>query len=74
MLHSIDGQGRIVSVSHYWLEKLGYQPQEVIGKPISTFLTKASNGKMAEVRSRMRPKSNLSRLALSAHQKEWQVS
>ena len=55
MLHSIDSKGRIVSVSHYWLEKLGYQPQEVIGKPISTFLTKASNGKMAEVRSRMRP-------------------
>ena len=55
MLHSIDSDGNIVSVSHHWLEKLGYEQQEVIGQPISAFLTKASNGKMARVRSRMKP-------------------
>lgn len=55
MLHSLDGEGCIVSVSYYWLEKLGYKQQEVIGKPISAFLTKASNGKMAKVRSQMQP-------------------
>ena len=55
MLHSIDDQGRIVNVSHYWLEKLGYQQQEVLGKPISAFLTKASSGKMARMRSQMSP-------------------
>ena len=55
MLHSIDGEGRIVSVSHHWLEKLGYEQQEVVGQPISAFLTKASNGKMARVRSQMKP-------------------
>ena len=55
MLHSIDEQGCIVNVSHYWLEKLGYEQNEVIGQPISTFLTKASNGKMAKVHSRMQP-------------------
>jgi PAS domain S-box-containing protein len=39
MLHSLDAQGRIVSVSHYWLEKLGYQRQEVISQPLSAFLS-----------------------------------
>ncbi len=42
MLHSIDRQGRIVSVSHYWLEKLGYQRQEVIGERLTAFLTAES--------------------------------
>ena len=55
MLHSIDSEGRITIVSHYWLEKLGYERHEAIGQPISTFLTPASNGKMAKVRSQMQP-------------------
>ncbi len=50
MLHSIDSEGRIVSVSRYWLEKLGYEQHEVIGQPIAAFLTKASVGKMARAR------------------------
>ncbi len=46
MLHSVDLQGNIVSVSHYWLEKLGYQRQEVIGRPLVQFLTSASQQKI----------------------------
>lgn len=42
MFHSIDRQGRVVSVSHYWLEKLGYQRQEVIGEPLSAFVATES--------------------------------
>ena len=42
MLHSIDTQGRLVSVSDFWAEALGYQPQEVIGQPLTTFMTPAS--------------------------------
>ena len=38
MLHSVDADGLIVSASHYWLEKLGYQRHEVIGQPIERFL------------------------------------
>lgn len=49
MLHSIDKKGQVVSVSHYWLEKLGYQRQEVIGQPLSTFLTKSSQTRIAPV-------------------------
>ena len=55
MLYSIDCEGLITIVSHYWLEKLGYERHEVIGQPISAFLTKASGGKMAKVRSQMQP-------------------
>jgi PAS domain S-box-containing protein len=42
MLHSIDTQGRLVSVSDFWAEALGFQPQEVIGQPLTSFMTPAS--------------------------------
>lgn len=42
MLHSIDGQGRLVSVSDYWLDKMGYTREEVLGKRSTDFLTKES--------------------------------
>ena len=49
MLHSIDQKGLIVSASHYWLEKLGYQRAEVIGQPLLAFLTDQSKHKVASV-------------------------
>jgi diguanylate cyclase (GGDEF)-like protein/PAS domain S-box-containing protein len=39
MLHCIDGKGRIIAVSDAWLEKLGYQRQDVIGRASVDFLT-----------------------------------
>lgn len=39
MLHSIDPQGRLISVSDYWLECLGYDRSEVIGRKSVDFLT-----------------------------------
>lgn len=42
MLHSIDPEGRIVSVSNHWLEKLGYSRDEVIGHKSTEFLTPES--------------------------------
>jgi len=42
MLHSIDGQGLIVSVSDAWLSRLGYARDEVIGRPSIGFLTPES--------------------------------
>ena len=32
MLHSIDAEGRLVSVSDAWLAKLGYTREEVLGR------------------------------------------
>lgn len=42
MMHSLDLERRIVSVSDYWLEKLGYERDEVIGEPGLNFLTDSS--------------------------------
>ncbi len=42
MLHSIDRDGCLVAVSDYWLQKMGYAREEVIGRKITDFLTSAS--------------------------------
>ncbi|MEO0854436.1 MAG: PAS domain S-box protein, partial [Cyanobacteria bacterium J06648_11] len=42
MLHSIDAGGRLLEVSDYWLDKLGYERHEVIGCKSTDFLTEAS--------------------------------
>ena len=49
MLHSIDNDGRIISVSNYWLEHLGYKQSEVIGKKYFEFLTEESLSYAREV-------------------------
>lgn len=42
MLHSVDEKSKIINVSDYWLEKLGYSREEVIGKDPKQFLTPES--------------------------------
>jgi PAS domain S-box-containing protein len=42
MLHSINRNGEIVSVSNYWSEMLGYSEQDVIGKKLTDFFTEES--------------------------------
>jgi PAS domain S-box-containing protein len=42
ILHSIDSQGSIVSVSEGWLKALGYSREEVLGRKSSEFLTPES--------------------------------
>ncbi|MBN2233080.1 MAG: PAS domain S-box protein [Deltaproteobacteria bacterium] len=42
MLHSINPEGRIVSVSDHWLEVLGYERDEVVGRPLTDFLSPES--------------------------------
>jgi PAS domain S-box-containing protein len=42
MLHSIDPDGRIVSVSDRWLEIMGYDRSEVFGRKSVEFFTEAS--------------------------------
>ncbi len=42
MLHSIDPEGRLVSVSDYWCEALGYRAEEVIGRHLVEFLAPES--------------------------------
>lgn len=42
MMHSIDAEGRIVSVSEAWLDTLGYRREDVIGRKSTDFLTEDS--------------------------------
>jgi PAS domain S-box-containing protein len=42
MIHSVDAEGRLIFVNHYWLESLGFQRHEVMGHPLSDFQTAAS--------------------------------
>lgn len=42
MLHSVDTDGRFVSVSDRWLAALGYERDEVVGRPAVEFLTHES--------------------------------
>jgi diguanylate cyclase (GGDEF)-like protein/PAS domain S-box-containing protein len=42
MLHSIDAEGRLLSVSDRWLQRLGYTAAEVLGRPSTEFLTPES--------------------------------
>ena len=41
MLHTVDGDGNIVTVTDHWLQKLGYRREEVVGRPISDFFSAA---------------------------------
>ena len=50
MMHSIGDQGRLVGVNDYWLEVLGYQRDEVLGRPSTDFLTDESRRHAQEVR------------------------
>lgn len=48
MLHSVDREGRILSVSDFWLEKLRYERDQVIGRKSTEFLTDESARKAKE--------------------------
>ena len=39
MLHTVDGDGLIVTVTDHWLQKLGFKREEVLGRPITDFFS-----------------------------------
>jgi PAS domain S-box-containing protein len=49
MLHSIDRDGYLVSVSDYWSEVMGYSRDEVIGRKLTSFLAEESKRYAREV-------------------------
>jgi PAS domain S-box-containing protein len=49
MLHSIDSDGQLVSVSNYWSEVLGYNEDEVIGRNLTDLLTQESKNYAEDV-------------------------
>ena len=48
MLHTIDAEGRITDVSDHWLDKLGYERQDVIGCSILDFLSADSRNQLED--------------------------
>ena len=38
IMHSVDPGGTVISTSNQWLSQLGYQRQDVVGRPIADFL------------------------------------
>jgi PAS domain S-box-containing protein len=48
MMHSIDAEGRLLSVSDHWLSALGYRRGEVIGRKSFDFMTEASQQRAIE--------------------------
>ncbi len=50
ILHTIDGDGLIITVTDHWLAKLGFRRDEVIGRPITDFMSEADQKKFAEGR------------------------
>ena len=49
MMHSIDQNGRLISVNNRWLDVLGYGRGEVLGKLSTDFLTAASRQRAIDV-------------------------
>jgi PAS domain S-box-containing protein len=49
MLYSIDATGNLIRVSDYWLHKMGYTREEVLGKSVADFLTEESKQKALEI-------------------------
>lgn len=43
MLHSLDTSGRVIDVSQQWLSTLGFAEGQVLGRPITDFLTPESS-------------------------------
>lgn len=48
-MHSIDADGRLLNVSDLWLQTLGYERSEVIGRPSMDFLTAESAERARDV-------------------------
>ena len=45
MLHTLDAEGRIMTVTDHWLKKLGYDREEVIGRPVIDFYSAADKAR-----------------------------
>ena len=48
MLHTVDGDGLLITVTDHWLAKLGYRRKEVLGRPVTDFMSHADQKKYAD--------------------------
>ncbi|MDH5621209.1 MAG: sigma 54-interacting transcriptional regulator, partial [Gammaproteobacteria bacterium] len=52
MLHTVDGNGFIITVTDHWLQKLRYKREEVVGRPITDFFSERDRKRYADNRLR----------------------
>jgi len=52
MLHTVDGDGNIVTITDHWLQKLGYRREEVVGRPTTDFFSDSDRRRYVEGRLR----------------------
>jgi PAS domain S-box-containing protein len=64
MMHSADGNGRIVSVNEHWLTTLGYRREEVVGRRGEEFITAASRARIASQFGTLRADGGLRELLI----------
>jgi len=50
MLHTVDGDGLIITVTDHWLSKLGFLREDVLGRPITDFMSVADQKKYEDGR------------------------
>jgi len=48
MLHTVDANGLLITVTDHWLQKLGYSREEVLGRPITDFFSTADRKAYAD--------------------------
>jgi len=48
LLYSVDADGRILSVTQHWLQAMGYQQNEVLGRRSISFMTPTTQAELAE--------------------------
>jgi PAS domain S-box-containing protein len=64
MLHSSDKQGRVTVASGYWLKNLGYSRDNVIGRPLTAFLSDESRRLFKECEQRFQETGEVKNLEL----------
>jgi PAS domain S-box-containing protein len=47
MLHTVDADGRVVTVTDHWLHKMGYTREDVIGRSIADFFSEADSARVS---------------------------
>jgi len=50
ILHTLDADGQIQTVTDHWLQKLGYTREEVLGRPVTDFYSEADRKKFAGIK------------------------
>ena len=50
ILHTVDAEGRVVTVTDHWLQKMGYARDEVVGRSIMDFYSSADRKRVADGR------------------------